>query len=307
MGGIGLGAGIGLLRDLMDRVFRTAAQLQSYLHIPCLALVPLMKGTAPAQSRLSQMPSTSFGHRTIARDSSVFWRVIDSPLSRFAESIRSIKLAINLSVTDRPSKVIGFTSSLPNEGKTSIAAALSQLSAQAGGRVIVVDCDLRNPSLSRCLAPQATIGIVDVISGASSLEEAVWKDPTTGLYFLPAVEEIPLSHASEVLGAEATGTLFNKLRANFDFVIVDLPPLAPVVDVRAAAHLVDCMIFVVEWGGTKIDVVQQALDSAPNVHETIIGAVLNKTDMKQIRRYDAHRESFYNNKYYKRYGYLDNE
>jgi Mrp family chromosome partitioning ATPase len=110
-----------------------------------------------------------------------------------------------------------------------------------------------------------------------------------------------------VLGAEATGTLFNKLRANFDFVIVDLPPLAPVVDVRAAAHLVDCMIFVVEWGGTKIDVVQQALDSAPNVHETIIGAVLNKTDMKQIRRYDAHRESFYNNKYYKRYGYLDNE
>jgi len=117
MGGIGLGAGIGLLRDLMDRVFRTAAQLQSYLHIPCLALVPLMKGTAPAQSRLSQMPSKSFGHRTIARDSSVFWRVIDSPLSRFAESIRSIKLAINLSVTDRPSKVIGFTSSLPNEGK----------------------------------------------------------------------------------------------------------------------------------------------------------------------------------------------
>jgi Mrp family chromosome partitioning ATPase len=97
------------------------------------------------------------------------------------------------------------------------------------------------------------------------------------------------------------------LRASFDFVIVDLPPLAPVVDVRAAAHLVDCMIMVIEWGCTKIDVVLEALNTAPNVHDAVIGAVLNKTDMNQISRYDTHRGGLYKNKYYARYGYSADE
>ena len=196
-----------MLRDLMDRVFRTGAQLQSYLQIPCLAVVPLITGAAPTRPRLQRLPSNTFGQRTIVRDFNVFWRVVDLPLSRFAESIRSIKLAADLNVTDRPNRIIGFTSSLPNEGKTTIAAALAQLTAQVRGRVIIVDCDLRNPSLSRCLAPEATIGIFDVISGARSLEETVWKDPATNLVFLPAVKGTSLERTSEVLGAEQTKRL----------------------------------------------------------------------------------------------------
>ena len=303
LGGIGLGAGAGLLREVRDRVFRTGAQLQSFLQMPCLALVPLLKGTAPTQPRLKQPRSNPPRHGTILRDASVFWRVCDSPLSRFAEAIRSIKLATNLQETDGSHKVIGLTSSLPNEGKSTIAGALAQLIAYTGGRVILVDCDLRNPSLSRCLAPKATAGIVDVVSGARSLEDTVWRDPTTNLAFLPATGEAPLFYSSEILGSESTGRLFDKLRESFDFVIVDLPPLAPVVDTRVATQLVDCMILVIEWGRTKIDIVQQALNTAPNVHEAVIGAVLNKTDMRQIGRYDTHRKSFYNNKYYAKYGY----
>ena len=151
--------------------------------------------------------------------------------------------------------------------------------------------------------PGATIGLVDVISGVRSLEEAVWRDPTTNLVLLPAVKKAPLFHTSDLLAAEPTKKLFDTLRANFDYVIVDLPPLAPVVDVRAATHLVDCMILVVEWGRTKIDVVQHALDTAPNVHEVFIGAVLNKTDMDHIGRYD--RGDLYLNAHYARYGYSE--
>ena len=106
---------------------------------------------------------------------------------------------------------------------------------------------------------------------------------------------------------EQTGRLFDRLRESFDFVIVDLPPLAPVVDTRVATQLVDCMILVIEWGRTKIDIVQHALNKAPNVHEVVIGAVLNKTDMSQIGRYDTHRKSFYNNKHYAKYGYSDGD
>jgi succinoglycan biosynthesis transport protein ExoP len=89
------------------------------------------------------------------------------PLSRFAESVRSIKLAIDLSPGKTSNQVIGITSALPNEGKTTIAASLAQLIAHAGKKVIIVDCDLRNSSLTDSFAPNAAAGIVDVIDGCS--------------------------------------------------------------------------------------------------------------------------------------------
>jgi exopolysaccharide transport family protein len=297
-GGIALGVGAGLLRDLMDRVFRTRNQVQSLLQIPCIAMVPLLKTSASRRTwRASKTPEG----RTLARDASVFWKVIDSPMSIFAESIRSIKLATHLHGTE-PNRVIGFTSALPHEGKSTIAAAVAQLAAQAGYRVILVDCDLRIPSLSRRLAPSARVGIVDVISGAQSLEETVWRDPKTNLFYLPAVTGAPL-FSSEVLGSEATKRFISKLRENFDFVIVDLPPLVPIVDARAAAHLVDCMILVIEWGRTKIQVVRHALDTAPNLHQAIIGVVLNKIKMDHLPQYDVIHKSMYQNKHYARYSY----
>jgi Mrp family chromosome partitioning ATPase len=95
------------------------------------------------------------------------------------------------------------------------------------------------------------------------------------------------------------------LRTNFDYVVVDLPPLAPIVDVRAAAHFIDCFLLTVEWGRTKIDVVQHALNSAPNVYEGLIGVALNKTDIKSMKRYDNYHSDYYDNKHYARYGYTD--
>jgi len=302
MGGIALGVGVGLLRDLMDRVFRTSNQVQSLLQIPCIAMVPLLKTSALTQLRRKRLPTNASGARTVTRDASVFWRVVDSPLSLFAESIRSIKLATHYYGTER-NKVIGFTSALPNEGKSTIAAAAAQLAAQGGNRVIIVDCDLRIPSLSRALAPDATAGIVDVISGARSLDEIIWRDAATNLFFLPAIKTAP-QYSSEVLAHERTKKLIERLRASFDFIVVDLPPLVPIVDARAAAHLVDCMILVIEWGRTKISVVQHALDTAPNVHSAIIGAVLNKTKMNNLPQYDLHNKSMYKNKYYAKYSYF---
>jgi exopolysaccharide transport family protein len=305
-GGIGLGVGVGFLRDLLDRVFRTSAQVQSVLQIPCISLVPLVNTSASRKLRRKKLPTPNalVAQRTIARDASPFWKVVDAPLSVFAESIRAIKLATDLSATDRPNKVIGFTSSLPNEGKSTIAAAVAQLAARAGGRVVMVDCDLRVRSLSRTLAPNAMTGIVDVICGDRSLEETVWRDPATNLFFLPSVEQT-LAVSSDVLRAEATKALIDDLRTSFDIVIVDLPPLAPIVDVSAAAHLVDCMILVIEWGRTKISVVRHALDTAPSVHQAVIGAVLNKTKMDELHQYDVRSKTMYYNKYYARYGYSE--
>ena len=230
------------------------------------------------------------------------WAATTMPLSRFAESIRSVKLAIDLNPTKTSNKIVGITSALPNEGKSTIAASLAQLIAHAGKRVIIVDCDLRNPTLSANLAPNAGAGIIDVLSGARSLEETVWRDPKTNLAFLPVAKRTQIFHTSEILSAEQTRKLFDKLRATYDYVIVDLPPLAPIVDVRATTPLIDCFILVVEWGRTRTDVVQHALHTAPNVYEALVGAVLNKTDMKAMKRYDHYHNDYYNNEHYTRYG-----
>jgi succinoglycan biosynthesis transport protein ExoP len=304
LGGIALGTALGVLRDTMDRVFRTSSQLEAALHLPCLSLVPLLRETEQKKPspRAAIQADKEFGQRTISGSSGMYWAAATMPLSRFAESIRSVRLAIDLNPTNTSNKIIGITSALPNEGKSTIAASLAQLIAHSGKRVIIVDCDLRNPSLSANRAPNAGAGIIDVLSGAQSLEETVWRDPKSNLAFLPAAKRAPLFHTSEILSAEPTRKLFDRLRAGYDYVIVDLPPLAPIVDVRATTPLVDCFILVVEWGRTKIDVVQHALHTAPNVYEALIGTVLNKTDMTAMKRYDNHHNDYYNNKYYSRYG-----
>ena len=93
------------------------------------------------------------------------WDTIDAPFSRYAEAIRTIKFAVDSNGDAMASKVIGVTSSLPNEGKTTIAGSLALLAADAGAKTILVDCDLRNPQLSRRLAPNAKFGLLNVIAG----------------------------------------------------------------------------------------------------------------------------------------------
>jgi polysaccharide biosynthesis transport protein len=298
LGGLAFGAGIGFLREMMDRVFRTTEQVERQLQMPCLSVVPMLDEVAPQQlPRELLQASMAIGQRTIARGSGVHWGATEMPHSHFAESIRSVKLAIDLNVLGASNKVIGITSALPQEGKSTIAAALAMLAAHTGARVIVVDCDLRNPSLSRTLAPDALAGMVEVIAGERTLEDVIWKDPKTGLSVLPTVTKRPLIHTSEILSSAPTRLLFEKLRACYDYVVVDLPPLAPIVDTRAGGHLVDGLILVVEWASTKTDVVQQALHTAPNLQGVLIGAVVNKTDMKAFKRYTSYHIDEYHGRY----------
>ncbi|MDE5452786.1 AAA family ATPase [Bradyrhizobium sp. CSA112] len=303
IGGIGFGVMLGLFRELMDRVFRTSTQIEAELGLPCLALVPeLVMPHSPMRRAKSRSTEGNLGQRTIARDSTIHHAVIDRPLSRFAEAIRSIKLAIDLNATKTSNQVIGITSALPNEGKTTIAASLAQLIGHGGKSVVIVDCDLRNPSLSSSLAPTATAGIIEVTNDSQSIEETVWRDSTTNLAFLPAVRRSDLLHSSELLATDSMHKLFDRLRASYDYVIVDLPPLTPLVDVRATTQLVDHFILVVEWGQTKIDVVKHALHTAPTIHDSLIGTVLNKTDIKAMARYDTYLRDYYNDDHCARYG-----
>jgi succinoglycan biosynthesis transport protein ExoP len=313
-GGLALGVGIGLMRELSDRVFRTTTQVEEILGVDCLAMVPMLKGNAkdrkgapPGRQGAAAEPGGG-GVGALRKNSSargaVMRAAIDAPFSRFTEEIRAIKMAMDLNGVDKVRKAIGFTSSVPREGKSTLSAALAQLISLTGASVILVDCDLRNPSLSQELAPDAATGILDVLSGEVPLEQAILNDLETGMAFLPAVVRTRLAHSNEVLAADATKRLFDRLRERYDYVIADFSPVVPIVDVRATSGLVDSYVYVVEWGQTKSDLVQRALKSAPTIYESLLGVVLNKADIGSLGRYEGY-SGLYNYNHYGQYGYTD--
>jgi capsular exopolysaccharide synthesis family protein len=243
--------------------------------------------------------------RIIARRDELLWQVVDYPLSPYAEGIRSIKMAVDLTrarlskKARKPKKILGITSSSPSEGKSTIAASLAQLISQSGKRVILVDCDLRAPRLTRVMAPDAKAGILEVLSGDASLQDVIWTDESRRLSFLPAVATARISHTAEIIGADEMRTLFDSLRGTYDYIIVDLTPLVPIIDVRATEVLVDYYVFVIEWGRTKIDLVERSLKEAAGIYNKILGVVLNKVDGSELKRYEGYGGYDYD-KYYSR-------
>jgi succinoglycan biosynthesis transport protein ExoP len=292
-----LAVGLGVLREIWDRGFRTRDQVRSVLETECLALVPLLpdrraKRAFSGQGRLLAVQQAKLPPRSISC-TPMMRVVIDSPSSPYAEAIQSIKLTVDHNSLAEGSKVIALTSCLPSEGKSTLAAAMAGLMAQSGARVILLDCDLRHPSLSRALAQNARGGFLDVVAGRLDLADAVWTDPITSMEFLPTGAERGVPNAAEILTSNAAKSLFDALQIRYDYVIVDLAPLVASVDVRAMSGLIDSYILVIEWGATKIDAVQYALRHARGVQANIVGAVLNKVDMAGMGRYDSYGANYY--------------
>jgi len=300
--GLLLAFGVALLIDISESGFRTSDQVERELQTSCLAVVPrvtLEQGASPPAA------SADAANSRHIEQSGVLFGVISSPFSRFAEAFRTIKVSIDLFSVAKPAKAIGITSTHPNEGKSTVAGNLARLISHAGGNAILLDCDLRNPSLTRALAPGAELGLLDVISGKKLLTDVIWTDPATSLAFVPMVARTRLSHTNEILASAGMKKLIDALCGVYDYVLIDLPPLAPVVDVRSTNQFVDSYLFVIEWGTTSVETVESALSSASRVYENLMGVVLNKADLDVMRNYSRNSQEPYKNKYYERYGFED--
>jgi succinoglycan biosynthesis transport protein ExoP len=299
-----IGGGLAAFREIMDRKFRTREQVQSVLATECLALVPLLADgsrrkrifSKPQPLALESRREQQFdinrrvGPRDICVTPKIMQTIIDAPGCAYAEAIRSIKLTIDMN-NRANAKIIGLTSCLPSEGKSTLAVAMATLIAQGGARVVLVDCDVRHSSISRLLAPNASMGILDVVAGTADLADAIWIDAATQLEFLPVGGHV--ANATEFLASRAAKSLFDTLQIKYDYVIVDLAPLVASMDVRATSGFIDSYLLVIEWGSTKIDAVQYMLRNAPGVHENIVGVVLNKVDMATMGRYDSYGANYY--------------
>ena len=309
VGGAMLSFGIGALREVFDRVFRSSEQVEEELQVHCLSLLPLIKtaaGSSPSVANL-KVTETSLAHPApslLMRPQAMFDLVLDQPFSNFSEALRTVKVTSDLSGILKAKKAMGILSTLPNEGKSTISANYAQLIAHGGSRALLIDADLRNPTLSRQLGYDGP-GLIDVLAGWKSLEDILLLDPRSGLRFLPAGPKSNMPHTNELLASDAMKKLISGLSETYDYLIIDLPPLIPVIDARASTNFIDAYLCVVEWGSTKVDLVRHGLSNAPEIYERLLGVVLNKVDMTTIGRYERHRSNYYYEKYRSRYGNLD--
>jgi capsular exopolysaccharide synthesis family protein len=298
-----LGLGLALARDLLDRGIRRRLQLESIARVPCLGVLPRFKVNRSARRaralELAKLAQEAGGRKFATRPQYAIAR--SAPFSQFAETLRGAKLAADSALAS-PAKALGVVSSVANEGKTTVAANLAELAASFE-RVLLIDGDFRNPTLSRTLVPNGSPGLAQVLAGTAQPEEVMWTDNVTALSFLPAGIDSRLPGSSELLASDAMKALLDQLRGKFDFIVLDLPPAMPVVDVRAAAPVLDGFLFVVEWGATTEGVVAHAIREG-GLEGRLVGTVLNKVVMRRLQRFEGKTISRATRGYLQRYRHV---
>ena len=294
--GVLVGSGIGALREIRDRVFRTASHVRDDLGLEFLGMLPSIDAAVIYRKSKDAHP------RQIEVTNSLQRYSLDHALSSFSETLRVAKVALDLALGDRKPKIVGVISALPGEGKSTVAKNFASLLAHLGAKTVLIDADLRNPALSRGIAGKAEAGIVEAIRGERPIRDLLLFEPDSGLFVLPAVMKKRVQHTSEVLSSPGMRNVLKQAGELFDYIVVDLPPLGPVVDVRAAASMFDAFLLLVEWGRTSRMMVQNILESDPALYEKCIGILFNKVQMKKIMLYESYgAKDFYHNRYSKYY------
>lgn len=203
-------------------------------------------------------------------------------------SVKTLVANIRFASVDNPIHVIALTSSVPNEGKSTISVALSEALAAGGKDVIVVDCDLRRRSLANQMGVHAQYGLYAVLAKQVTLEEAVVKTDVPGLYMLDVEPHIP--NPVDILASKRFHMLVEEMRQKFAYVIIDTPPVSTFVDAAVISRVVDGTLFVVRRGFAKRNEIVAAYDQLKKADANIIGGILNFCENERSEYY----YSYYN-------------
>lgn len=292
--GLMAGGAFAAFQEFRDRYFRVEGDVRAALGLKFLGYLPLLgqQGFAKKKGRkrkLGPEPATATAAAEEGENGVAFERImrvsVEAPRSIFAETLRNAKLASDVMLQGRADRVIGVVSALPGEGKSTTAANFAALLASSGKRTLLIDADLRNPGLSRTLRTPPQVGLIEAALGEVPWASAVKVDPRTKLAILPVVLRDHLLHTSELLSSQGMMTLMENARKMFDYIVVDLAPLGPVIDAKAFAPQVDAFLLVAEWGATPTNLVRDLLEQEPQINSRVLGVILNKTDMSELSRY----------------------
>lgn len=194
-------------------------------------------------------------------------------MNRTAEDYRQLRTNLQFLSVDEPPKVIMVSSTLPSEGKTTLAINLSLALAEAGRRVVLIEADLRRPMVTRYLHLVGGVGLTNTLAGTADFDEVVQEYGAPSFSVLAAGPTPP--NPGELLASAHMSGLLEKLRATFDYVIVDSPPLLPVADASGLAPAVDGVLLSVRYGTTHKDQLRQAAMTLERVQARLLGLVLN--------------------------------
>lgn len=247
--GVLLGIGLAILRDMLDNTVKSRETVEEITRHGLVGSIPLDK-------ERRKQAAISF----------------ESDSSAIAEAFRKLRTNLQFLAVDNPPRVIVVTSSIPSEGKSTTAINLALVLAEADHNVVLVDGDLRRPALHKYLELVGPVGFSTVLSGVSTMSEALQKTRFPNLTVLTSGTIPP--NPSELLASQAARTLLSELRGRFDYVIVDSTPLLAVTDASILAAGADGVLVIARFGQTKREQLAHAVGNLEDVGARILGAVL---------------------------------
>jgi succinoglycan biosynthesis transport protein ExoP len=270
--GIISGVGLAFLLENMDTTVRTPEQAQLISGLPSLGMIPLgSKSTrlGAAGKRLALTPPAKEVFETVTQI---------RPQSQMAESYRALRTSLLLSNLGAPPKVILVTSARPQEGKTTTSINTAIVLAQKGVRVLLVDGDLRRPSVHKALGMQPRSGLSNVLTGSATIQQTVTASPVLpNLFILPA--GTPPPNPAELLASSNMRDLILELRQQFDHIVIDTPPTLSVTDAVVLAPRADACVLVIRSGQTTKQALRRARDILTQVNAHVAGVLLNAVDL----------------------------
>jgi capsular exopolysaccharide synthesis family protein len=266
--GLLLGIVLATLRHLLSEEIRSAEDLEALTRIPAFGVLPLIPN--------------------LPRDSSPVRFVLEQPRSPYAEGLRSVQTALQVSDWGQNQRRLMVTSSLPDEGKSTLSACLA---AGLGGnnRVLLVEADLRKPSLTRYLGLKSGLpGLSQVLNGQATLQEALQHIPNLPFQVLLAGKTVP--NPAELLASEPFHDLVQQLSQEFDHIIFDCPPCQVGADALILSRYVDGVLFVVRPDKTTRRTVRHVVKRLQLVQANLVGSVVNQVDLS---RHNHYTEAYY--------------
>jgi polysaccharide biosynthesis transport protein len=262
-----------------DYGFRSADEIQAALGSRALALVPDL-----SRRETQGIPAEDY--------------ILQKPNSAFAEALQRIRTSLFLTDGEHPPKTILVTSSVPLEGKSTIAAALARQSARSGLKVILIDADLRRPRLHEVIGLANQHGLSEVLTGRANPEAAIKRDEKSGLDFLPA--GVGVVSPPDLFRSSTMKILLEEMAAYYDLVIIDTPPVFAVSDSLTLSGIVDKSVYVIRWEQTPRNVALAGIRQMVEAGADIAGIVLSRVDVKKHARY-GYADSGYYQGYYRKY------
>ncbi len=281
-----IGGGMAILAEMFDAQISSADDVERKLGASPIGSIPMIRNQGFLG--LSSPNPSDF--------------MVDNPLSAYSESIRYLRAAIAFSDLDSETKTVAITSSLPDEGKTSLTLSLGRMSAMSGSRTLVIDGDFRRRQLTDAAKLTPEIGFVEHLFGAGALDEAIHKDSKSALDILPLSKSGHTPH--DVFGTRAFDDLLSTLRERYDLILVDTGPLLLMAEARVVAGKMDKTILIVRWRHSSRSAARQSLNLLRSFKADLLGVALNMVDLNRRRH---HKDPGATYKAYKKYYTMDSK